>query len=272
MAGRRRKHHEEEEHENHERWLVSYADMITLLAALFIVLFAMSTIDLEKFKKFAAGLSQGFHAGSGAAPVLGGGGESVVEGGNGPLDGMLLSATQIAEAQQVLEERQAQQAAAEAEQQRLAQAEQEIRSQVEGAGLGDKVRFRREARGLVVTIVTDEVLFDLGSADLRPEGRVVLDALAPALGRLPNALSIEGHTDDRPILGGPFRDNWELSNARAASVLRYLLFVHGLPTDRVGMAGWGEFRPLVPNDSDANRDLNRRVEVVVLAEYERLEP
>jgi chemotaxis protein MotB len=109
---------------------------------------------------------------------------------------------------------------------------------------------RREERGLVVTVVTDEVLFAPGSADLAAQGRTVLDALVPALRSFDNSLAIEGHTDDRPIATSRFPSNWELSTSRATSVLRYL----------------GAERPIGDNGTDDGRAANRRVELVVLSD------
>jgi chemotaxis protein MotB len=264
MAGRRRKHEEEEEHENHERWLVSYADMITLLAALFIVLFAMSSIDLAKFQKFAHSLNKAFGGGSEqTAAVLDPGGKSPMAGGNGFFDGM--SPGQRDAAAQALQSQQdAQQAAAE-QRKTLLETQSQIEQKLQAAGLGDSVKFRLDPRGLVINIVTDGVLFDSGSAALRPEGQRVLDQLAPALGALPEPLSVEGHTDDRPIATAAFPSNWELSTARATTVLRYLTDVKGLNPARMTAAGYADQRPLVPNIDDANRALNRRVEIVVIA-------
>src|SRR5690606_8183533 len=100
------------------------------------------------------------------------------------------------------------------------------------------IGMRREERGLVVTVVTDEVLFTPGSADLAPQGRGVLDLLVPALTQFDNPLAIEGHTDNDPISNGRFPSNWELSTARSTSVLRYLVETHGLPGSRLTAAGY----------------------------------
>ena len=110
----------------------------------------------------------------------------------------------------------------------------------------------------------DPVLFDLGSADLRPEGRTVLDGMVDALLALPNHVAIEGHTDDRPIHSPVFVTNWELSTARATSVLRYLV-TKGMPGNRLAAAGYADQKPIAANDTEAHRAENRRVEVVILS-------
>ncbi|HZI37458.1 MAG TPA: flagellar motor protein MotB, partial [Acidimicrobiia bacterium] len=132
-------------------------------------------------------------------------------------------------------------------------------------GLGATVKFRLESRGLVVTIVSDRVLFEPGQADLRHEGREVVDKLAAAIGRLPNKLAVEGHTDNVPI-SGRYASNWELSTARATTVLRELIERHGISPSRLSAAGYADERPLGTNDTVDGRAANRRVELVVLAD------
>lgn len=253
---RARRQSEEEEHENHERWLVTYADMLTVLMALFIVMFAMSVVDQTKFEKLKQGLDEYF-----------GHGPELVDGGSG-----LLSQQQatdqvdvdVAAAVAALHEQRNRSAAVEQERLDLERARQQILAALREKGLQDKVRFTIDERGLVVTIVTDEVLFDLGSAGLRPAGRAVLDGIAPALVPLPNPVTVEGHTDDLPIRGGRFPSNWELSAERATTVLRYLIESHRLPPKRLSAAGYADQRPLVAN-TPALRATNRRVEVIVRA-------
>ena len=284
MSARRKRHEDHEEHENHERWLITYADMITLLMVLFIVLFAIGQTDLKKFQQLRNSLSNSFDN-KGGSPVLTGGAGSldgsagakpVIGPGElaaGVMDPKLGASTQEAQqqaqaAQQALAEKQAHAAAVKAEDDTLQQVQDQIRQELSAHGLGDSVRFRMEARGLVVTVVTDKVLFDLGSADLRAEGRNVLDGMAPVLANLPNHVAIEGHTDDRPIHSPQFATNWELSTARATTVLRYLVDSKGFSANRLSAAGYADQRPIAPNDSDVNRATNRRVEVVILSQVD----
>jgi chemotaxis protein MotB len=251
VAQRVRRRNHEEEHDNEERWLLTYADMITLLMVLFIVLFSIGQLDLKKFEQLRSGLASSFGT---KTEVALDGGSGVLDAGNSALDAQ--TAQDILDAQKAAE--------AEAVKQ-LRETADEVKKTLAGQGLGDKVTFRFEDRGLVLQIVTDEVLFDLGKADLRPEGRAVLDGLASALQQVPNQISVEGHTDNRPISGFPFASNWELSTYRATSVLRYLVEQKGLDRKKISAAGYGEERPIVPNDSPAHQAQNRRVEIVVLA-------
>jgi chemotaxis protein MotB len=113
----------------------------------------------------------------------------------------------------------------------------------------------------------EPVLFDSGEAELKSAAKLLLTEFGAGLKNLPNTLVVEGHTDNVPIRGGRYRSNWELSEARAESVVNYLI-AQGVPPHRLAVAGFGEFWPFVPNDSDINRALNRRIELLVLHEEE----
>jgi chemotaxis protein MotB len=273
--GRRRgKKHEEEEHENHERWMVSYADMLTLLFVLFVVLFAMSQVDKDKFAALAKGLSESL------------GGPITVQPGPTPegsvLDGLpgavdIASAIapdeevtkaelDAAAAQAALAEAQRVAAEAQSEYAELDSARNRIESALRMAGYEGAAQFEIDERGLVVHIVADEVLFDAEQAELRPEGRRILDSVAPTLRALPNDLGVEGHANHLPVTpGGPWPSNWELSAYRATTVVRYLAG-DGVPQERMAANGYSDTRPLVP-DSDPNAvTVNRRVDVVVMSD------
>jgi chemotaxis protein MotB len=260
---RRSKLHEEhEEHVNHERWLITYADMITLLMVLFIVLYSISQVDLAKFRRLKEGVAGGLGGPAAAGALSGGAGP--LEGGGGVFEtGLHGTSAQAAEA--ALADAQARTAGARQARSVLQGAQREIQRSLDQEGLGDTVRFKLESRGLVITIVSDTVLFEPGQADLRAEGREVVDRLAAAIGRLPNQLSVEGHTDNVPI-SGRYPSNWELSTARATTVLRELIERHHLDPARLSAAGYAEGRPAATNDTAEGRGTNRRVELVVLAD------
>lgn len=213
-------------HENVDRWLLTYADMITLLVALFIMLYSMSAVNQEKFGALAQSMRREFQA----LPEHNGG--KVVGTGNivDPIE------QQAVRLQQFLQEK----------------------------GLQTQVRVRHEERGLVISLLSDGTLFDLGSADLKPSAKQVLDRVAEVLRAVPNPVLIEGHTDNLPIRTVQYPSNWELSAARAARVLRYLVQKGGIPTERLIAVGYADTRPLVPNSSPANRAQNRRVDIAVL--------
>jgi chemotaxis protein MotB len=272
--GRKRpKKHEEEEHENHERWLVSYADMVTLLMCLFIVLFAMSQVDKAKFAALSAGLSASFGAPITALPGTTPEG-SVLDALPSPVDlaagiapdQKAAQADIDAAASQAAAER-AKRVAAEAAgaYDELAATRDAIDGALAAAGYGGAARYEIDERGLVVHIVADAVLFDAEEAVLRAEGRAILDAVAPTLTSLPNVLRVEGHANHLPVTpGGRWPSNWELSAYRATTVLTYLAR-DGVPEPRMYAAGYGSTQPLVPETDRTAITVNRRVDIVVLS-------
>jgi chemotaxis protein MotB len=253
-AGRRKKHDEHEEHENEERWLITYADMITLLMVLFIVLFSIGQTDLAKFEKLKEGLASSF--GNEAIGVLEAGG-LLADGPGG------LTPDQLAAAQDALAARDAARAAIAADQAALQSTEDTLAERLQAAGVADEVNLRVERRGLIVTIVTDQVLFQPGSDTVLGAGQGILTTVAGALAELPNPISVEGHTDDVPISTSRFASNWELSTARATSVLRLLETSAGLDPERLSAAGYADTKPIADNATPQGRAANRRVEVVV---------
>jgi chemotaxis protein MotB len=233
------------------------------------VLFSIGQVDLAKFEALKHSLNNSLGGPAKPNPVVTGGSglltagsqiDGAVPGGSGSVGAPVASS----EAAVALVQQKGAAAAAQ-ERAALAGAEQAIKQALAGRGLQDAVTFRQELRGLVVTVVSDNVLYPVGSAVLEPQGREVLDALGPALAKLPNDISVEGHTDNQPIIpGGLYASNWELSTARATTVVRYLIDAHRLNATRMSAAGFSDTRPLVPNTTPANQALNRRVEIVIL--------
>jgi chemotaxis protein MotB len=125
------------------------------------------------------------------------------------------------------------------------------------------VQVVRQGEGVYLRL-PEPVLFDRGSAELKPEAAPFLKEIAAGLQKLPNTVVVEGHTDNVPVVRGPYRSNWELSAARAESVVDHWIRREGLAPERLAVAGYGEHRPFVPNDSDLNRALNRRIEILVI--------
>ena len=275
-GSRRKKHEEHEEHENHERWLVSGFDMMTLLFVLFVVLYAMSSIDIAKFTAFAEGARDGFGApvtiiNDGAAvdaptevdsPLL-----PVQVAEQAAIDGTAQTEAEKAAAEAVAVQ-QAKQTAAEAAaaHDELSAARAALQAALAAAGQSGAAQFVIDERGLVVRVVSDPVLFAPESAALQPRGATVLDALAPTLVALPNQLRVEGHANSIPVTrGGPWPSNWELSAVRATTVLRHLSERGGVPEGRLSAAGYGSTRPLVPDSDPTYVTANRRVDVIVLS-------
>ena len=221
-------------------WMTTYGDLVTQLLCLFVLLFAFSSIDLQKFKDVVMSLR-------GALGVL--------TSGSSPLD---LAELPVPAPPSQLQKKDDGTAG-------LVRAMGRFRTYLKDKGLTNDVQITLEERGLVVSFM-DKVLFDLGEATLRPEAKTVLKDVAAVLKTLPNDIRIEGHTCDLPIHSAAFPSNWELSTARATSVLRYLVESLGMEPSRLSAMGYGEYHPKVPNDSEKHRALNRRVDMVILAE------
>ncbi len=306
--GKKREHHEEhEEHVNHEAWVIPYADVLTLLMALFLVLFALGRTDSKKAEvaalsfeqeangdnlfDFGINIGSGSEGGSGGSGPLAAGSVGVLDGvgpkpvetgeqnggGLSPNEGEARPAIVVVNPDGTVTELPPatfepvdEELPAYADP--LTLVEDTVRERAEGSGLIDKVGFRREPRGLVVTIVSDQVLFEPGRADIQPTGFTILDVVADALADLSNDVMVEGHTDSRPISTTRFPSNWELSTARATSVLRYLVEARGFPTDRISAAGYADTHPVDTGDSAEALARNRRVEIVVLATTRTGEP
>jgi chemotaxis protein MotB len=281
-SGRKKKggHEEHEEHVNHERWLVSYADMLTLLFVLFVVLFSMSSVDQRKFAALAAGLSDGFGAPSAAftdnASTLEGTGNSTqivpIDPGTNPgLGGPSEASTKteqekitkaVAAAERAKASKDAQAAIKEAK--NLKEIEKKITNALAKVKLQDSVKFTIDERGLVITVVTNEVVFDGNRADLRSGGAKILAAIAPTVRALPNNMQIDGHTNQLKVRTSFYPSGWELSTARASTVVRYFAG-HDIAANRMTASGYSDTRPLISPTDPKSITMNRRVDVVILS-------
>lgn len=271
---RRKKKHEE--HVNTEAWVIPYADLLTLLLALFVVLYAMSSVNTSKYRALAQSISEAFN---GTRQVI-----RPVPSGNLPASAAMQATVPSpipsaplaripppvptrAMVVPIKPQAQASQVKPGNDQQ---QDLERIRSQVEHAlqPLIDKnmVVVRRTNNWLEIEIRTD-ILFPSGVATLSPSANQILANLGQILAPFANPLRVEGYTDDVPINTALYPSNWELSAARAASVAR-LFADHGVEPDRLGIVGWGQYHPSADNLSQDGRNRNRRVLVVVLSNPE----
>lgn len=280
-AKRRKKGHEEhEEHVNHERWLVSYADMLTLLFVLFVVLYSMSDVNMKKFAQLANGLSEGFGAQSAAFQ----GKEAVLEGsgttthivkidpgankGDGKAGNSDLTAKEVQAVQNALVAQSRAKASGDAvkaakEAENLKKLENKISDALAKQKLLGQVKFTIDRRGLVVTIVTNEIVFAGNRADLKSGGKKILDAIAPTLAKLPNSIEVDGNTNQLKAKTTFYPSGWELSAARASTTVRYLSG-HGIAKNRMSAVGFSDTKPLIDPSDPRSITMNRRVDVVVL--------
>lgn len=256
-----------------ERWLITYADMITLLLVLFVVMYAFANTDLEKFKALAESLAEGFGA---TAPAMGAsegeatgseqGSSPVFDtsgGGEAPVQLFPENQTpiRIMDFAEMLSGSEGKGGLEQQLEQLVAQAAREA-----GGELGDlagQIEVSYNERGIVISIFPDQILFDSGSARLKVGFKRILQALAPQLARLPNRIEVDGHTDNVPINTATFPSNWELSAARAGAVIRYLEG-QGLSSERLSAAGYADTRAIDTNATREGRSRNRRVELIVL--------
>lgn len=248
------------------RWLGTYGDAITLLMAFFVMLYAMSEVDVQKFEAFVSGL-QGPFGNRAAEQGLLDGQPSVID--DGAADSMpgddLGPIVPVDVVDPISPVRPPQTLPPSDDLAQLEQVQQAVMSSLAAAGMQDLASFRFDGRGLVLTLATDNVLFPSGSTAISDRGRELIAAVAAPLRQFRNDVFVEGHTDDVPLNRGSYT-NWNLSTDRAVAVVSLLATDHGFSQDRLGAAGYAEFRPRAGNDSDAGRSANRRVDILVVAE------
>ena len=243
---RRRRPQEEEDNHPDERWMASYMDMVTVLMCMFIVLFAMSSVDQQKFSQLKDSLATGF----GAAET------NTVDTAVG-----VVVPPEKVDNEEIIEP-DAALAAREVED--LTALQEAIYAGLQEKGMEDAVRFELDERGLTIRLVSSEMFFAPDLADLTNAAEQVLDTVGPALAPTTYQVSVEGHTAQVR----QFADNaldWELSSSRSVNVLRYLVSQGGVVQDRIKAVGYGESRPLTPGLTAAELAQNRRVDIVVLS-------
>lgn len=273
-----------------EAWLTTYADAITLLMAFFMMLYAMSQIDQVKFLGLIAGFAEPFGndaigANSGKDNILPAGAGIVGDRttgqpglASGPRDNPTAEVTldPMHELMQSLENPVVSSAeplplpevdadgVPYLDLNQLAEVRNAIEEELAAQGFADAVVQELTTRGLVVSIAADDILFASGSAVMRDEGRQIIARIAPVVADFANEIRVEGHTDDQPLNRAGY-SNWNLSTDRAIAIVDGLIDDHGIDPDRLSATGFGEFRPVAPNDTPENRARNRRVEIVILA-------
>ena len=265
-AGRRRGGGHAEEHENHERWMVTYADMLTLLLVLFIVLYAISQVNTSKFSELKSSLASAFKNGqpsvlSGGSGIVSGNSSAQQANPNLPVFSLIQPQTQKSKPVPAKDQQAAQQEIDE-----FKEIEAAIKASLHKHGLDGSAEFSIDERGLVVTVVTNELVFSGNSAVLEPEGAVILNAVLPPLRKATNQIQVDGHTNQQNVSTAPYPSGWELSSARASSVVRYLVTHGPIAASRLSAAGFSDQRPLLPASDPRSITRNRRVDIVVLSQ------
>ncbi|HEY9199368.1 MAG TPA: flagellar motor protein MotD [Gammaproteobacteria bacterium] len=268
---RKKKH---EEHENHERWLVSYADFITLLFAFFVVMYAVSSVNEGKYRVLSDSINAAFRAQPHSFQPIPVGSSPETGPGKQPMQGIpSLIPLPIPVVPEELppentsksdgaQEAQPEPDGAKPPNSDLAQIADEIVEAMDGLIKDDLINVRRDERWLEVEIKSS-ILYPSGSARLSPPAYPMLEKLAQILARFPNPVHVEGFTDNIPISNIAFLSNWELAAARAASVV-HLFTEYGVAPQRMAAIGYGEYKPVADNATPEGRAKNRRVVLVVM--------
>ncbi|MEZ5359455.1 MAG: flagellar motor protein MotB [Candidatus Zixiibacteriota bacterium] len=225
----RRRRRDDIPQDNPERWLLTYADLITLLLAFFIVMYSMSQIDAKQFGKVSEALKGILKGGPSVLKHLN---ESDYTG-----HGLLKVGD-------------------------LSMLQTRVLGDVALLGRKGDIVTEVNERGLTIHIM-ESAMFDEGQAQLKPRARELLDIVARDIVNMPNHVRVEGHTDSRPIATREFPSNWELSTTRATTIVRYLIDQHNFPPEKISAVGYASYRPYVPNTTIENRARNRRVDIVV---------
>jgi chemotaxis protein MotB len=280
MAGRRGRRGHAAEFENEERWLLTYADMLTLMFALFMVLYSISSVNISKYESLQQSLKAAFSGSilSGGKSIMQSGAEStkahtpataevpsivpLTPNIPKPAD---TSAAQISKAMLAA-------SGAQQEQQSFKKLQRELNAYAKAHGFGDEVQTVINRQGLVVHVLTDKLLFDSGSATLQGEGFPLLEEISHLLNvDRKHPITVEGNTDNQPIQSSQFPSNWELSTNRATTVVRYLI-AQGVQDQRLSAAGYADMHPLASNATATGRARNRRVDIVLDRIYPDLNP
>ncbi|MFT8319111.1 MAG: flagellar motor protein MotB [Sporolactobacillus sp.] len=255
MANRRRHRSIKrvENHENADRWMVTYSDLITLLLVFFIVMFSMSSIENQKFNALVSSLKSSFQ---GSSILQGIGYPSTDKGQTVPSVPLVKKSTLS-------------QKAKDRDMKKLDTLYVRINKYIKSNHLRPDVSLKETARGVQLTF-REKILFDLGKADLKSNAKPVLSKIGGILNEVPNEVSIEGYTDNTPFKNSdsPYHSNWELSGARAQIVMNYLIDKDKLQASRFHFVGYGQYHPVVKNNTTAHKAINRRVNIVVIREDE----
>jgi chemotaxis protein MotB len=225
-----------------ERWLVSYADFITLLMVLFVVLYSMGQVDVAKYKRLAESMRAVFEGGSPDQLI-----DPGINNGSGTGEPSPIVIPGIPK--QAVDE---------------VEVAGQLTDMLSAAKLGGSVSVQNNIEGVLISL-SEKLLFTPGTAEMHPEAYPILDVIAEMLKPIDNEVRVIGHTDDQPPVDESFKDNWQLSAARAIKVVDYLVS-KGVAPERLTVVGKGSYAPVFPNDTTEHRALNSRADIVVIYE------
>jgi chemotaxis protein MotB len=229
-----------------DRWLVSYADFITLLMVLFVVLYAMGNVDIGKYKALVEGLRRGLSTGGGGPVAVVDPGISSSGAGTGD------TAPAAAGVEQAFPQRPSD----------AMDVASNLSQLLSETGLDAGVSVQNNIEGMLLSL-SENLLFEPGTADLSPKAFPALDKIVEMLAKIDNEVRVVAYTDDTPVSDPRYATNWELTAARSATIVRYFVS-QGLAPERFSAIGRGEYHPIFPNDTPEHRALNRRAEIIVI--------
>lgn len=230
-----------------DEWLATYSDCITLLLTFFVLLYSMSSVNEAKLKSISSALQSVLNS-SGGDSIL----QFNMENGEVPIEGSEVKA-EIDKSLEAVDEN--------------AIMYEKIKEFVKKNGLEDTVEIREDERGVVMKL-RDSILFESGKAELKVDSKEILGKIGNLLNTFDNGVIVEGHTDNLPINTYKYASNWELSAARAVNVVKYFVEDEKLDAKRFTASGNGEYQPIVENNSEENRAINRRVNILIMAKKE----
>ncbi|MCL0032868.1 OmpA family protein [Peptococcaceae bacterium] len=237
--------------DNKDRWIFTYADLITMLLIFFILMYVMSRVDEKRFEALIRSVQQTV---GGGGDIVYDAGPTITEGTFDPMHAEVLIHGELMEMRELLE------------------VKEKLEKYIAERGLQDQIIVTLEERGVVISFI-GTALFPLGSDKMFKESEEIIIEIGKILTEIDNYIRIEGHTDNLPINTPRFPSNWELSSARALAVLHKLQKESGIDPRRLSATGYGEYRPVKPNDTEETRKYNRRVDLVVLRDdFDEIEP
>lgn len=243
------------------RWVVSYADFITMLLALFIVLYAISQIDIAKMRDFTNSLNQSFTSvqldTAQKKKIL----SAIFSTTTAKIKSIPIKVNFQQQVDNLIEKLKNAQEQTSTDMIQLDNVKKLLQEELYAQ---KEINMIHSERGLVISLA-DRVLFDPGSAEIKQEAIPTLYKIAEILKPLPNSIRVEGHTDNQPINTAQYPSNWELSTARATSIVRLFIEKYSLSADKISAAGYGEFKPISTNTTPEGRQANRRVDIVILS-------
>ena len=242
----------EEKEPNHERWLLTYSDLITLLMIFFVVMYASSTVSTDKYRKLSQSLNVAFEGNSGGKSFMGDETAISIDDSSNKIIDKLIEDSKISQENKTLEEN------------KMESIKKNVDKYLKQNGLSAAVSTKIDERGLQVSLKST-LLFDIGKAEIKAESLKKLISIGKILNKVDNYVRIEGHTDSTPINNYEFSSNWQLSAFRATNVTELLISKAGIQPQKISAVAYGENRPIATNSTEIGKAKNRTVDIIILS-------